>query len=59
MSATNGAQHNDVDLEGMEYDPVQLELMKEELIVVDTDDNPIGQESKKTCKSHTSQRDSA
>lgn len=51
MSATNGAQHNDVDLEGMEYDRVQLELMKEELIVVDTDDNPIGQESKKTCKS--------
>ncbi|KAK9899615.1 isopentenyl-diphosphate delta-isomerase [Cystobasidium minutum MCA 4210] len=33
----------------MEYDPAQLEMMKEELIVVDNDDNPIGQDSKKTC----------
>merc|ERR1712225_212652 len=39
----------DVDLSEMEYDPVQLELMNEELIVTDTDDNPIGKESKKTC----------
>merc|ERR1711939_113237 len=38
----------DVDLSEMEYDPVQLELMNEELIVTDTDDNPIGKESKKT-----------
>merc|ERR1711939_260050 len=39
----------DVDLSEMEYDPVQLEHMNEELIVTDTDDNPIGKESKKTC----------
>jgi hypothetical protein len=38
----------------MEYDPLQLEMMKEELIVVDYDDNPIGQDSKKTCASDTS-----
>lgn len=47
----NGNGTQDVDLEGMEYDPAQLEMMKEELIVVDNDDNPIGQDSKKTCKS--------
>ena len=40
---------NDVNLDEMEYDPLQLEMMKEELIVVDYDDKPIGQESKKTC----------
>lgn len=48
----NGAQ--DVNLDDMEYDPLQLEMMKEELIVVDYDDNPIGQDSKKTCASDTS-----
>lgn len=53
-TATNGhangsTQTQDVDLDGMEYDPLQLEMMKEELIVVDNDDNPIGQDSKKTC----------
>lgn len=47
----NGNGTQDVDLNEMEYDPAQLEMMKEELIVVDNDDNPIGQDSKKTCKS--------
>lgn len=37
-----------------DYDPVQLELMEERLIVLDNDDNPIGQDSKKICKSQTS-----
>lgn len=59
MSAANGSngsyKYADADLDGLEYDPEQLEMMKEELIVVDYDDNPIGSESKKTCqsKSHT------
>lgn len=47
--AMNGHSNGDVDLGDMEYDPLQLEMMKEELIVVDTDDNPIGKDSKKTC----------
>lgn len=54
-NGANGAsasRHNDVDLDGLEYDPVQLEMMKEELIVVDYDDKPIGSESKKTCTRH-------
>ncbi|CAD6582402.1 MAG: isopentenyl-diphosphate delta-isomerase idi1 [Cyphobasidiales sp. Tagirdzhanova-0007] len=47
---TNGNGHiQDVDLEGLEYDPLQLEMMNEELIVVDYDDKPIGKESKKKC----------
>lgn len=33
------------------YDEEQLKLMEERLIVVDQDDNAIGEESKKTCKS--------
>jgi len=51
-SATNGTNgvHDEVDLSELEYDPLQLEMMKEELIVVDNDDNPIGKDSKKTCK---------
>jgi hypothetical protein len=48
-NGTNGA-HEEVDLSELEYDPLQLEMMKEELIVVDYDDNPIGKDSKKTCK---------
>lgn len=54
-AAVNGSSSsssaNDVNLDDMEYDPMQLEMMKEELIVVDYDDKPIGQESKKTCAS--------
>ena len=55
-SSTSQQQHfaNDVNLDEMEYDPLQLEMMKEELIVVDYDDKPIGQESKKTCASQRS-----
>lgn len=48
MSNGNG-QLQDANLDGLEYDPLQLEMMKEELIVVDNDDKPIGKESKKTC----------
>ena len=50
VNGASSAQHQDVDLDGLEYDPLQLEMMKEELIVVDYDDKPIGSESKKTCK---------
>ena len=32
-----------------EYDAVQLDLMEERLIVLDREDNPIGEASKKTC----------
>lgn len=49
----NGVQ-DDARIEEMEYDPLQLEMMKEELIVVDNDDNPIGQDSKKTCEKTSS-----
>lgn len=46
--------HNDStstrdELEG--YDEEQIRLMEEVCIVLDTDDNPIGTGSKKTCKS--------
>ena len=37
------------ELEG--YDEEQIRLMNEVCIVLDTDDNPIGSASKKTCKS--------
>lgn len=37
------------ELEG--YDPEQIRLMDEVCIVLDTDDNPIGSASKKTCTS--------
>ena len=32
-----------------EYDAVQLDLMEERCIVLDREDNPIGEASKKTC----------
>ena len=50
-STSNGNSngYHDVELSDLEYDPVQLELMKEELILLDYDDKPIGEASKKTC----------
>ena len=49
QSASNSNGIQDVDLESLDYDPLQLEMMKEELVVVDYNDKPIGKESKKTC----------
>lgn len=49
---SNGAANGhaaDVNLDA--YDPEQVALMEERLIVLDVDDNPIGEDSKKTCKS--------
>lgn len=48
-STSNSNGYHDVELSELEYDPVQLELMKEELILLDYDDKPIGEASKKTC----------
>lgn len=49
QNSTNSLDTSDSDLSG--YDEVQVSLMKEECIVLDDNDVPIGSASKKDCKS--------
>lgn len=47
-SASNG----DFTLDPTQFDAEQIRLMEERLIIVDNDDTPIGEGSKKECASN-------
>lgn len=47
--------HYSIELDPNQYDPAQIELMEERLILLDNDDRATGEGSKKDC-GHSSAR---